>query len=46
MAKIILAVIEQRDGRIKRNAFEVVSTAKRISKELNLELLQCVLAII
>jgi electron transfer flavoprotein alpha subunit len=37
MAKILLAFIEQRDGKLKRNAFEVLSTAKRISNELNLE---------
>ena len=37
MAKIILAVIEQRNGKLKRNAFEVLSAAKKISNELNLE---------
>ena len=37
MAKIILAVIEQREGKLKRNAFEVISTAKILSNDLNLK---------
>src|ERR1035437_1871206 len=37
MAKIILAVLEQREGKLKRNAFEVMSTVKRLSAELNLQ---------
>ena len=37
MAKIILAVLEQREGKLKRNAFEVISTAKKLSNELNLQ---------
>ena len=37
MSKKILAFLEQREGKIKRAAFEVVSTASRIAEELNLE---------
>ncbi len=37
MAKKLLAFLEQREGRLKRAAFEVVSVASRISKELNLD---------
>ena len=37
MAKRLLAFLEQREGKLKRAAFEVVSTAYRVSKELNLE---------
>ena len=37
MAKIILAAIEQREGKLKRNAFEVMSTAKRLADELGLQ---------
>ncbi len=37
MAKKLLAFLEQREGKLKRAAFEVVSTAARISKDLNLE---------
>ena len=37
MAKIILAVLEQREGKLKRNAYEVISTARKIADELNLE---------
>jgi electron transfer flavoprotein alpha subunit len=37
MANIILAVLEQRDGKLKKNAFEVLSLAKKLSSELNLE---------
>ena len=37
MAKKILAFLEQREGKLKRAAFEVVSVASRISKELNLD---------
>jgi electron transfer flavoprotein alpha subunit len=36
MAKIILAVLEQREGKLKRNAFEVISTAKMLSNYLDL----------
>ena len=31
MAKIILAVLEQREGKLKRNAFEVISTTRMLS---------------
>jgi electron transfer flavoprotein alpha subunit len=37
MANKILAFLEQREGKLKRNAFEVVCTAKRLSEQLNLE---------
>lgn len=37
MAKIIIAVLEQREGKLKRNAFEALSTTKKLSTELNLE---------
>jgi electron transfer flavoprotein alpha subunit len=37
MAKIILAVIEQREGKLKRNAFEVLSTARMLSDYLDLQ---------
>jgi electron transfer flavoprotein alpha subunit len=37
MANKILAVLEQRDGILKRSAFETVSTASKIASELNLE---------
>lgn len=37
MAKKILAFLEQREGKLKRAAFEVVSIASRLSKELNLD---------
>ncbi len=37
MAKKLLAFLEQREGRLKRVAFEVVSTACRLAKDLNLE---------
>lgn len=37
MAKIILAVLEQREGKLKRNAFEVISTAKMLSNYLDLQ---------
>lgn len=33
----ILAVLEQRDGKLKQSAFEAVSTASKLAKELNLE---------
>jgi electron transfer flavoprotein alpha subunit len=38
MVKKLLAFLEQREGKLKRVAFEVVSTASRLSKELNLEI--------
>lgn len=37
MAKKLLAFLEQRDGKLKRVAFEVVSTACRLANDLNLE---------
>jgi electron transfer flavoprotein alpha subunit len=37
MAKIILAVLEQREGKLKRNAFEVISTARMLSNYLDLK---------
>jgi len=37
MANKILAVLEQRDGLLKRSAFETVSAAYKIGSELNLE---------
>jgi len=37
MARIILAVLEQREGKLKRNAFEVLSTAKMLSDILDLK---------
>lgn len=37
MANKILAVLEQRDGVLKRSAFETVSAAFKIASELNLE---------
>lgn len=37
MANKILAVLEQRDGALKRSAFETVSEASKIASELNLE---------
>ncbi len=37
MANKILAVLEQRDGVLKRSAFETVSAAHKIASELNLE---------
>ena len=37
MAKKLLAFLEQREGKLKRAAFEVVSVASRLSKELNLD---------
>ena len=37
MANKILAVLEQRDGFLKRSAFETVSAAYKIASELNLE---------
>ncbi|MGB5895534.1 MAG: electron transfer flavoprotein subunit alpha/FixB family protein [Ignavibacteriaceae bacterium] len=37
MANKILAVLEQRDGILKRSAFETVSAAYKIGSELNLE---------
>lgn len=37
MANKILAVLEQRDGLLKRSAFETVSVAHKLASELNLE---------
>ncbi|RKY97111.1 MAG: electron transfer flavoprotein subunit alpha/FixB family protein [Ignavibacteriae bacterium] len=37
MANKILAVLEQRDGVLKRSAFETASAASKIASELNLE---------
>jgi electron transfer flavoprotein alpha subunit len=37
MPNKILAILEQRDGRLKRSAFEVVSTAAKLAAELKLE---------
>jgi electron transfer flavoprotein alpha subunit len=37
MAEKILAVIEQREGLLKRSAFETVGMAKKIANDLNLE---------
>jgi len=37
MANKILAVLEQRDGILKRSAFEVVNTAYKLASQLNLE---------
>ena len=37
MAKKLLAFLEQREGKLKRATFEVVSVASRLSKELNLD---------
>ena len=37
MPNKILAILEQRDGKLKRSAFEAVSTAAKLSIELNLE---------
>jgi electron transfer flavoprotein alpha subunit len=37
MADKILAVLEQRDGLLKRSAFETVCVAKKIAEDLNLE---------
>jgi electron transfer flavoprotein alpha subunit len=37
MANKILAVIEQREGKLKKSAFELISTVKALSVDLNLE---------
>ena len=37
MANKILAILEQREGLLKRSAFEAVTMAKQLSAELNLE---------
>ena len=37
MANKILAVLEQRDGLLKRSSFETVSAANKLASELNLE---------
>jgi electron transfer flavoprotein alpha subunit len=36
MANKILAILEQRDNKLKRSAFEVISTAAKLAQELNL----------
>lgn len=38
MAKKILAILEQRDGKLKRFAFEAASTAVKIASKLNLDI--------
>jgi electron transfer flavoprotein alpha subunit len=38
MTKKILAILEQRDGKLKRFAFEAASTAVKIASELNLDI--------
>ena len=35
MANKILAVLEQRDGQIKRSGFEAANTAANLAKDLN-----------
>ena len=37
MAKIILAVLEQSEGKLKKNAFEVISTVKMLSDYMDLK---------
>ncbi len=37
MAKKILAILEQREGKLKKPSFETASTAVRLASELNLE---------
>ncbi len=37
MANKILAILEQRDNKLKRSSFEVVSTAAKLASDLNLE---------
>jgi electron transfer flavoprotein alpha subunit len=37
MANKILAILEQREGTLKRSAFETVSAAQKLASELNLE---------
>ncbi len=37
MANKILAILEQRDNKLKRSAFEVLSTAAKLAGDLNLE---------
>ena len=37
MANKILAVLEQREGTLKRSAFETVCTAQKLASELSLE---------
>jgi len=38
MAKNILAILEQREGKLKKPSFETASTAVRLASELNLEI--------
>ena len=37
MANKILAVIEQREGKLKRSAFEVITTSKSLAEQFDLE---------
>ena len=37
MANKILAILEQRDGLLKKVSFEAASVASKLAKELNLE---------
>ncbi len=37
MANKILAILEQREGLLKKVSFEAASTASKLAKELNLE---------
>ena len=37
MANKILAVLEQREGILKKSAFEVVSAVRNLAEQLNLE---------
>lgn len=37
MANKILAILEQRDSKVKRSAYEVVSTASKLANELNMD---------
>ena len=37
MGKVILAVLEQRENKLKKSAYEVVTTAVNLAKELGLE---------
>jgi electron transfer flavoprotein alpha subunit len=37
MANKILAVIEQREGKLKRSAFELITTSKSLAEQFNLE---------
>ena len=37
MADKILAILEQREGLLKRSAFETIGMAKKLANDLNLE---------